>query len=144
MNDPSGTLPSSPAPGTTDISGMPSNWRSAAADLIGSRLALIQLEIRQAAGSATKKAVLLVSAGFLLLSAWAVFVAGAIGLISALGNFPWYWVALSACGVHLLLAVILIAIAKRPGEATFSATRAEFLKDREWLEKFQSPNKSSN
>ncbi|WAC21284.1 phage holin family protein [Luteolibacter sp. SL250] len=123
---------------------MPPNWRTALADLVGSRIALVQLEFQQAAGSGLKRGILFAAAAILLLLAWIVLVAGGIGAISASAGWPWYWVTLSAGGIHLFIALILILIARKPGPATFEFTRAEFKKDREWLANFQSPNKSND
>ena len=143
MNHTPGTNPAAPAVPPQAHAAAP-NWRTALADLVGSRAALIQLELSQAAQSGTKKAILFAAAAILLLFAWAAIAAGAIGAISAEKGWPWYWVALSAGGIHLLLALIFITVAKRPGPAAFEITRAEFKKDREWLEKFQSPRKSND
>ena len=46
--------------------------------------------------------------------------------------------------LHLLIAIVLAKVAKSPMEATFPVTRAEFQKDREWIENFQNPNKSND
>ncbi|MBX3741498.1 MAG: phage holin family protein [Akkermansiaceae bacterium] len=143
MNHPSGTNPPSPAVPSGGPS-VPPNWRTALMDLVGSRIALIQLEFQQAAGSGVKRGILFATAAILVLLAWIILVAGGIGAISASAGWPWYWVTLSTGGIHLLIALILILIAKKPGPATFEVTRAEFKKDREWLANFQSPNKSND
>ncbi len=143
MNPTSGPNPSSPVPSSGGPS-VPPNWRTALLDLVGSRIALIQLEFRQAAGSGVKRGILFATAAILLLLAWIILVAGGIGAVSVSAGWPWYWVALSAGGIHLLLALILILVARKPGPATFETTRAEFKKDREWLANFQSPNKSND
>jgi uncharacterized membrane protein YqjE len=123
---------------------VPPNWRTALVDLLSSRIALIQLEFQQAAGSGIKRGALFAAAALLALLAWITLVAGTIGAISASAGWPWYWVTLSAGGIHLLIALILILIAKKPGPATFEVTRAEFQKDRAWLANFQSPSKSND
>lgn len=143
MNDTPGTNPATPAVPANGSAG-PANWRTALADLVGARTALIQLELQQAAQSTAKRGIFFAAAALLLLFAWAAIIAGAIGAISAGAGWPWYWVAIATGGLHLLLAVIFINVAKRPGPATFEITRAEFKKDREWLEKFQSPSKSND
>lgn len=135
------TTPAAEDPGGPTI---PMNWRTALVDLIGARTALIQLELKQAASSGIRRGVFFAAAALLLLFAWIILVAGGIGAISATAGWPWYWVALSAGGIHLIIAVTLILLAKKPGPATFEVTRAEFKKDREWLANFQSPNRSND
>lgn len=142
MNEIPGIPPATPPP--AGIPDVPTNWRTALADLIGARLALIQLELRQAAASGVKRGLFFGAAALLLLFTWILMVAGVIGAISDKNGFPWYWVALVAGGIHLLLAVIFLMVAKRPGSKAFPHTAEEFKKDRAWLEKFQSPKKSEN
>jgi len=142
MNPDTGTNP--PSPAFSGGPAVPTNWRTALADLLGARAALIQLELKQAASSGLKRGILFAAAALLVLLAWIILVAGAIGAISVSAGWPWYWVTLSAGGIHLLIALILILIAKKPGPATFEVTRSEFQKDREWLANFQSPNKSND
>lgn len=146
MNDP-GTTPPLTGPSSTpfDRSAIPTNWRTALADLVASRLALVQAELKQTASSGIKRVVLFAAGALFLLFTWGLIVAGTIGAIAGEAGYPWYWVTLIAGGIHLLLAGIVIVIAKRPGEASsFHFTREEFKKDRAWLENFQSPKKSND
>ncbi|RYD36787.1 MAG: phage holin family protein [Verrucomicrobiaceae bacterium] len=143
MNHSSGTNPSPPVASSGGAS-VPPNWRTALADLAASRLALINLEIQQAVTSGLKRGVILAAAAILLVIAWLVLLAGGIGAISVSSGWAWYWVALSAGGVHLLIAIGLLLVAKKPAPPSFKITRAEFKKDREWLANFQSPNKSND
>lgn len=142
MNDTPGQIPeavSNPLPAAP-----PANWRTALADLLGSRAALVQYELKRASATGIKKAVLFITAAIFLLLFWIILVAGLVGLISAQGGYLWYTVALVFAGVHLLVALILILIAKRPAPPSFEITRQEFKKDREWLQTFQSPGKSND
>lgn len=139
MNELPGQIPD-PVPAAPP----PANWRTALADLLGSRAALIQLELKQAAGTGIKRVILFAAAALFLLFFWIVLVIGLVGLISAKGGYPWYHVALIAAGIHFLIAVILLAIAKRPAPPAFEITRQEFQKDRAWLQNFQSPGKSND
>lgn len=141
MNHTPGTIPTIPEPPSPGGPTTPPNWRAALADLIGARASLIHLEFRQAFQHGAKRGIFFGAAAFLLLFAWVIIVAGGVGAISASTHWPWYWVTLSVGGAHLLLAFILILIAKKPAPASFDATLAEFKKDREWLVNFQSPNK---
>jgi len=141
MNDTPGQIPeavSNPLPTP------PANWRTALADLLGSRAALVQYELKNAAATGIRKVVLFATAAIFLLLFWLILVASLVGLISAQGGYTWYTVALAAAGIHFLLAVILILIAKRAAPPSFEITRQEFKKDREWLQTFQSPGKSND
>ena len=114
------------------------NWRTALADLLGARLALIQLELKQAAQAGVKRGLLFAGGALALLFAWGILAAGIIGAVSACTGLAWYWVALITGGVHLIAAIILIVLGKRPSPgASFEITVSEFKKDRAWLETLQ-------
>ena len=53
-------------------------------------------------------------------------------------------VAIGLAILHLLLAVVFAKLAKPSGKPAFPFTRAEFEKDREWIENFQKTSKSNN
>jgi threonine/homoserine/homoserine lactone efflux protein len=121
----------------------PENWREALMALIASRVALIRLEARQSAKSGASRAIRMAAAAFCLLFAWMLLLAGGIAALAACTDWPWHWVALATAALHLLLAGLLIITCKAAPPA-FPATRAEFQKDREWIENFQKNPKSSN
>jgi uncharacterized membrane protein YqjE len=115
------------------------------ADLVAARFALVQAELKQSASSGVKRLVFFGAGAVFLLFAWGLIVSGTIGAIAGEAGYPWYWVTLIAGGIHLLLAGIVISIAKRPANGpSFQITREEFKKDRAWLENFQSPKKSND
>jgi uncharacterized membrane protein YqjE len=124
-------------------SDLPNNWREALMALIASRIALIRLEARQSAKSNASRAIRMAAAAFCLLFAWMLLLAGGIAAVAALAAWPWHWVALATAALHILLSWILIITVKTAPPA-FPATRAEFQKDREWIENFQKKPKSSN
>jgi uncharacterized membrane protein YqjE len=124
-------------------SGLPNNWREALMTLISSRVALIRLEARQSAKSGASRAIRMAAAAFCLLVAWLLLLAGGIAAVSAGSGWAWHWVALATAVLHLLAAWILI-ISGKTAPPAFPATRAEFQKDREWIENFQNKPKSSN
>lgn len=123
---------------------LPENWREALLGLISSRLALIRLESKEAAASGAKRAILLVLALGGLFFGWVLFLAGIVACIAAAAGWAWYWVALGAAALHFVISAAFIMIAKSGGKPTFTHTRNEFKKDREWIEKFQSNSRSSN
>jgi Protein of unknown function (DUF1469). len=146
MNDP-GTIPPLTGPNLNPVDhpAIPTNWRTALADLVGARFALVQAELKESASSGIKRVAFFGAGALFLLFAWGLIVAGAVGAIAGEAGYPWYWVTLIAGGIHLLLAGIVIVLAKRPAQGpSFHFTREEFKKDRAWLENFQSPKKSND
>lgn len=121
----------------------PSTWAEALMALIAARVALIQIEARVSATAGLKRLLSAVAAILCIFFAWILLVAGGIGTISALSGWSWHWLALAAAGIHLLGAVILVKRLKQPTEPSFPITRAEFQKDREWIENIQNKHKSN-
>lgn len=112
--------------------------------LVASRLALIQLESRDVARGASRRAILVAAACGCAFAAWMLLLAGGVSMISQSTGWPWSWVAVGLAALHLLTGVILAQAARSAGTPTFPATRAEFQKDREWIENFNKPKKSSD
>jgi hypothetical protein len=122
---------------------LPTNWREALLGLIAARFALIQIESKQAAKAGAGRAARLVAAVICVFFTWALILAGGIAALSHQTGWPWAWIALAAGGLHLVAAIILFQTAGRGAAPTFIATRAEFQKDREWIENFQKNPKSN-
>jgi uncharacterized membrane protein YqjE len=112
--------------------------------LVASRVALIELESKDAARRASKRAVLIAVASCCAFAAWMLLLAGGVSIISQSTGWPWNWVAVGLAALHLLVGIILAQVARSAGNPTFPATRAEFQKDREWIENFNKPRKSSD
>lgn len=112
--------------------------------LIASRITLIQLEAKDASKQTARRVSLVSAACGCAIFSWALLLAGGISWVSEATGWPWNRVATGASALHLLAAIILAKAAKSPMEATFPVTRAEFQKDREWIEKFQKPSKSND
>lgn len=113
-------------------------WQQAAATLAFSRFALIQAESKAAVSGAAKKIILLAIAALLLLFTWIILVAATVAAIAANTTLSWYHAAFAAAAIHLILALIILFRAKTPEPPTFQHTRAEFQKDREWLNQITS------
>ena len=122
----------------------PANWREALMALIASRVTLIQLEATDASKQTARRVSLISAACVCAVFFWALLLAGGISWVSEATGWPWNRVAIGVSALHLLAAIILAKAAKSPLEPTFPVTRAEFQKDREWIEKFQKPNKSND
>ena len=57
----------------------------------------------------------------------------------------WIWIALAAAGLHFLLALVCVLIARsRMKKSMFEVTAAELKKDREWLKNLDKKSHSTN
>jgi len=121
----------------------PSNWGEALAALISSRIALIELESKEAARGGARRAASIIAAIICMFFTWALLLAGGIAAVSASTGWPWYWVAFSCAIVHFVAAIIFFKTAKRSAQSTFPVTRSEFQQDREWIKNLQKPRKSN-
>ncbi|MEI6607797.1 MAG: phage holin family protein [Verrucomicrobiota bacterium] len=119
-------------------------WSEALGALMSSRLALMHLESCTAARQAGQLAACIAAAAIALICAWALLVAGGIAALAAATAWPWYWLALAAAVAHALAAGYCLLRARTSYSPVFPVTRAEFIKDREWLATLKSPRKSNN
>jgi threonine/homoserine/homoserine lactone efflux protein len=120
------------------------NWREALMALIAARIALIQLESKAAAKEGGRRVVLVVAAGACAFFAWALLLAGGVSLMSKASGWPIDLVSIIAAVLHLLAGIVLFKMAKPSDGAAFPNTRAEFQKDREWIENFNKATKSKD
>jgi len=121
----------------------PAGWSEALGALVGSRIALIQLESQVAARQAGELVALIAAAALAAIFAWALLLAGTIAALAAVTAWPWHWLALAAAVLHALVAVIALRRARSAARPAFPITRAEFHKDREWLNTLKTPRKSN-
>jgi uncharacterized membrane protein YqjE len=144
MNPPADMGPSS-RQAAKEAEATPENWREALMALLAARAALIQIESKDAAASAARRAILITATVGCALVTWALTLAGGISWIAEASGWPWSRVALATAGLHLLVGLILARFALRPAATpAFPFTRAEFQKDREWIEKFQKTKNSND
>lgn len=122
----------------------PSNWLDALLVLMASRVTLMNLESKDAARNAGRRAVLLFCLASCLFFTWALVLAGGIAAIAELTGYAWYWIAMIIALVHLIAASMLGSAARKPGAPAFPVTRAEFEKDRIWIKKLQQTQKSND
>lgn len=148
MNSVSETQPPPPvdATGATRPDGPPppANWREALLALIAARISLIQIESKEAAKDAARRLACLIVLILCAFFAWALLLAGGIAVLSSTFDQPWHIFAFIAAVLHLIAATLLSLAAKSPGKTAFPVTRAEFQKDREWIENFKKTPKSSD
>jgi hypothetical protein len=121
-----------PAPPSVD-------WRKALGELFTTRAELIRLESLAAAKGVVSKVIWGAALGIAALFCWLLLLAGGIGLLAMTTGVAWSWLTLAAAGLHLLVALIAYAKLRRPAPPTFSHTKAEFQRDREWLKTLNPP-----
>jgi len=120
------------------------------------RAELLTIEAREAGQMAARKGIFGVLIIALLFFSYTLVLTGAVSLFGgwleatwpkACKGIGWQLSALAAGALHFLLALILFTKLKRkPGQALFEYTRAEFQKDRAWLNRSKnsaSENESS-
>ncbi len=112
--------------------------------LIAARFALIELESKDAVKEAARRAALIAAACGCGVFAWVLLLAGGVSLIAETNGWPWNLVAIGTAILHLLAGIILASLAKPSASATFPVTRAEFQKDREWIENLHKTKKSND
>ncbi|PYL64755.1 MAG: hypothetical protein DMF25_06005 [Verrucomicrobia bacterium] len=84
-------------------------------------------------------ALLLFTFGYIFLIASAV-----VGL-AHLARISWLWIALAAAGVHFVIALVFLLVARsRMTKPLFRATAAELKKDREWLKNLDTTSRPRN
>ena len=67
-----------------------------------------------------------------------------VGVAHAL-HISWIWITLAAAGLHFILALVCLLIARsRMKKSMFEATAAELKKDREWLKNLDKKSLSTN
>jgi uncharacterized membrane protein YqjE len=125
-----------------DPSHGPSTWIEALLAIISTRAELIRLEAKDAARKGSNKVARVIAAVLCITFGWSLLLAGSIGALSHLAGWPWFWTALAIGAMHIVGAVILLR--KSSGHAPlFPVTRAEFQRDREWIENLQKHPKSN-
>jgi uncharacterized membrane protein YqjE len=117
---------------------------SALADFFESRAALFATESRAALVQFVLIALCLVAALLFFAFGYVFLLATAVVAIAHLANVSWLWIALAAAGLHILIALIFVLIArsgiKRP---ILPETIAELKKDREWLKNLETNQRQS-
>ena len=115
------------------------------AGFLESRLGLFAKESKTALVQVLVLVACLAAAAVFALFGYIFLLASAIaGLAQAL-HVSWIWITLAAAGLHFVLALICVLIARsRMKKSMFAATAAELKKDREWLKNLDKKNLSTN
>ena len=104
------------------------------AEFIASRSALFAKESKAALGQLVIVLACLVAAIIFFALGYLFLVGSAVVAIARLAQVSWIWVALAAAGLHFVLAVICLIVARsRVTEAPYRELTAELKKDHEWL-----------
>jgi uncharacterized membrane protein YqjE len=118
---------------------------SALAAFFESRFALIAEESKSAAVHLLILVGCLIFALLLCALGYVFLITGAVVGIAHLAGISWAWIALAAAGLHFIIALVLVLIAKsRITKPFFRASLAELKKDREWLRNLQATSQSTN
>lgn len=123
---------------------LPPDWSEAMLNLVSARIELIQLESREAARTATRKAIMTGAGIGLIFFGWLLALAGIIGMIAHGAQIGWHWIAIIAALLHIIPAWLLLRTAKSTPTPSFPFTRAEFIKDRQWLQNLRQSKKSND
>jgi uncharacterized membrane protein YqjE len=116
---------------------------SALADFFESRAALFATESKAALVQFVLVALCLVAALLFFAFGYVFLLATAVVAVAHLAKVSWLWTALAAAGLHILIALIFLLIARRGiKRPIFRATTDEFKKDREWLKNLETTNRT--
>jgi uncharacterized membrane protein YqjE len=115
------------------------------AGFLESRIGLFAKESKTALVQVLVLVACVAAAAVFALFGYVFLLASAIAGIAHALHTSWIWITLAAAGLHFILAVICLLIARsRMKKSMFDATAAELKKDREWLKNLDKKNLSTN
>jgi uncharacterized membrane protein YqjE len=118
---------------------------NALAGFMESRIGLFAKESKTALVQVLVLAACLAAAAVLLLFGYVFLIASAIAGIAHALHTSWVWITLAAAGLHFVLALVCLLIARsRMKKSMFEATAAELKKDREWLKNLDKKSRSTS
>jgi uncharacterized membrane protein YqjE len=87
----------------------------------------------------------LAGAAVLVLFGYVFLIASAIAGIAHMLHISWIWITLAAAGLHFILALVCLLIARSwIKKSMFEATVVELKKDREWLKTLDKKSRSTD
>lgn len=104
---------------------------------LSARKELFAIESKELAGRLGIRGAGVVAIGVLILSAYALFIAGLVGWLAALtgpNGLAWYNIALIIAGIQLVLVLVIGFLVSRPMPPAFPFTRQELHLDSSWLQ----------
>ena len=118
---------------------------SALADFFESRFVLLAQESRVALVQLLVLAICLVVAAILVAVGYIFLVITAIAGLAHLAGISWLWITLAAAGVHFVIALVLLLVARtRITKPLFPVTASELKKDCEWLKNLDETSQSTS
>ena len=112
---------------------------------LGSRIGLFARESKTALVQILVLLACVLGAIVLTLFGYIFLIASLIAGLAQSLEVSWIWITLAAAGLHLILALVCLLIARnRMKQPIFSATSAELKKDREWLKNLDKKSLSTN
>ena len=118
---------------------------SALTEFLESRFALIAQESKAALVQLLVLASCLILALILFAFGYGFLIASLVAGLAQVARISWLWIALAAAGLHFIIALILLLIARnRMTRPLFRATTSELKKDREWLKNLDTTNQSTS
>jgi uncharacterized membrane protein YqjE len=118
---------------------------TALAEFFESRFALVAQESKTALVQLLVILACLVLALVLCVFGYIFLVTTVIVGVAHLAGISWLWTAFAAAGVHFIIALVLLLVARsRITKPVFRATISELKKDREWLKNLDRTNQSTS
>lgn len=118
---------------------------TALAEFFESRFALVAQESKTALVQLLVILACLVLALVLCVFGYIFLVTTVIVGVAHLAGISWLWTAFAAAGVHFIIALVLLVVARsRITKPVFRATISELKKDREWLKNLDRTNQSTS
>ena len=111
-------------------------FASALTEFFESRFALVAQE---------SKAALVILALILFAFGYGFLIASVVAGLAHVAGISWLWIALAAAGLHFVIALALLLVARsRMIKPLFRSTASELKKDREWLKNLDTTNQSTS
>jgi len=118
---------------------------SALTEFLESRFALIAQESKAALVQVLVLVSCLILALILFAFSYGFLVVSVVGGLAHMAGISWLWIALAAAGLHLVIGLILLVVARSQMiKPLFRATASELRKDREWLKNLDTTNQSTS
>lgn len=115
------------------------------AGFLESRIGLFAKDSKTALVQVLVLVACLAAAAVLGLFGYVFLIASGIAGVAHALHTSWIWITLAAAGLHFILALVCLLIARsRMKKSMFEATAAELKKDREWLKNLDKKNPSTN
>jgi uncharacterized membrane protein YqjE len=118
---------------------------SAVAGFFESRFAVFSKESKAALVQMIGLATCLIAAVMLVAIGYIFLIVSAVAGLAHLAQVSWLWVTMAAAGMHFLIALVLLLVARsRMTKPLFRATASELKKDREWLKNLETTSRPRN